>query len=145
MNNANKTFGQRFLEDLNAAKNEKANIFKLLSSTLETINLTPADEVKKATDIESVAALKAAKAGYNAHHGACMFGDDYIYLSAKAYKDAGYGDITDFKQDFDNFVNKREHANTNTNIPMKFPSEALEQYFKSHPFPEFRTKQNLQK
>lgn len=112
MNNANKTFGQRFLEDLNAAKNKKANIFKLLSSTLETINLIPADEVKKATDIESVAALKAAKAGYNAHHGACMFGDDYIYLSAKAYKDAGYGDITDFKQDFNNFAKQKEHTNT---------------------------------
>ena len=40
-----------------------------------------------------------------------MFGDDYIYLSAKAYKDAGYGDITDFKQDFNKFVNKQEHAN----------------------------------
>lgn len=142
MNNANKTFGQRFLEDLNAAKNEKANIFKLLSSTLETINLTPADEVKKATDIESVAALKAAKAGYNAHHGACMFGDDYIYLSAKAYKDAGYGNITDFKQDFNNFAKQKEHqkkhtnTNTNTNIPMKFPSKAIEQYIKSHHLPK---------
>lgn len=127
MNNANKTFGQRFLEDLNAAKNEKANIFKLLNSTLETINLIPADEVEKATDIESVAALKAAKAGYNAHHGACMFGDDYIYLSAKAYKDAGYGNITDFKQDFNNFAKQKEHqkkhtnTNTNTNININIP------------------------
>ncbi len=127
MNNVNKTFGQRFLEDLNAAKNEKANIFKLLSSTLETINLIPADEVKKATDIESVAALKAAKAGYNAHHGACMFGDDYIYLSAKAYKDAGYGNITDFKQDFNNFAKQKEHQkehqkkHTNTNININIP------------------------
>ncbi len=112
MNNANKTFGQRFLETLNAAKNEKANIFKLLSSTLETINLIPADEVKKATDIESVAALKAAKAGYNAHHGACMFGDDYVYLSIKAYQDAGYGGIADFKQDFNNFAKQKEHTNT---------------------------------
>lgn len=112
MTNTNKTFGQRFVETLNAAKDEKANIFKLLNSTLETINLSPADEVKQATDLEGVAALKAAKAGYNALHGACMFGEDYIYLSAKAYKDAGYGNITNFKHDFNKFVQNKEPSKT---------------------------------
>jgi len=101
-----KTVGQQFLEVLNAAKNDKTNMFALLCATLEK-NKPPFLEkvdysavIGQITGLESVAAVKAAKAGVNARNGAFMFDEDYIYLTAKMYKDCGYGEINDFKRDF---------------------------------------------
>lgn len=108
----NKTFGQQFLEVLNAAKNDKEKMFTLLRSTLEKVNPFPSENinfpatVKQITDIDSIATMRAAKAGFNASHGAYMFAEDYIYLTAKAYKEQGLGNITDFKKDFRMFTDK---------------------------------------
>ncbi len=110
MSMQNKTFGQQFLEVLNVAKNDKSKMFMLLRSTLEKINPFPSEKVNfsavinQVTSLESIAAMKAAKAGFNARHGAYMFAEDYIYLSAKVYKDLGLGDIKAFKRDFSAFV-----------------------------------------
>jgi hypothetical protein len=108
----NKTLGQQFLEVLNAAKNDKEKMFTLLRSTLEKVNPFPSEginfpaTVKQITDIDSIASMRAAKAGFNASHGAYMFAEDYIYLTAKAYKEQGLGNITDFKKDFRMFTDK---------------------------------------
>ncbi len=106
MTTPQKTVGQQFLEVLNAAKNDKTNMFALLCATLEKNKPPFLDKVDypavigQITGLESVAAVKAAKAGVNARNGAFMFAEDYIYLTAKAYKDCGYGEIDDFKRDF---------------------------------------------
>ncbi len=121
MSMQNKTFGQQFLEVLNVAKSDKSKMFMLLRSTLEKINPFPSEKVNfsavinQVTSIESIAAMKAAKAGFNARHGAYMFAEDYIYLSAKVYKDLGMGDIQAFKRDFSAFVQGKE-APTKVNI-----------------------------
>lgn len=110
MTMTNKTMGQQFLEILNVAKDDKSRMFTLLRSTLEKVNPFPSEKInfpaviKQVTDLESVAAMKAARAGFNARHGAYMFAEDYIYLTAKAYKDVGHGEITDFKRDFNIFT-----------------------------------------
>ena len=124
MTTLQKTFGQQFLEILTIAKADKAKMFMLLRSTLEKINPFPSEPVNfsgmlsKVTDMESIAAMKAARAGCNARNGAYMFADDYIYLSAKAYKDQGLGDIADFKRDFGTFLknDNKEHEVTNNSI-----------------------------
>lgn len=114
MTTLQKTFGQQFLEILNVAKEDKSKMFTLLRSTLEKINPFPSEPVNfsgmlaKVTNMESIAAMKAARAGCNARNGAYMFADDYIYLSAKAYKDQGLGDISDFKRDFDSFLKNQD-------------------------------------
>ena len=114
MSTTNKTFGQQFLEVLNVAKSDKSKMFMLLRSTLEKINPFPSEKVNfsavinQVTNIESIATMKAAKAGFNARHGAYMFAEDYIYLSAKVYKDMGLGDIKAFKRDFSAFVQGQE-------------------------------------
>ncbi len=114
MNTQNKTFGQQFLEVLNVAKNDKSKMFMLLRSTLEKINPFPSEKVNfstvinQVTNLESIATMKAAKAGFNARHGAYMFAEDYIYLSAKVYKDLGMGDIKAFKRDFSAFIQGEE-------------------------------------
>lgn len=108
----NKTLGQQFLEVLNAAKNDKEKMFSLLRSTLEKVNPFPSENVnfpaavKQITDLDSIAAMRAAKANFNASHGAYMFAEDYIYLTAKAYKEQGLGNIADFKKDFRMFTDK---------------------------------------
>ena len=106
----NKTQGQHFLEVLGAAKDSKEKMFTLLRSTLEKVNPFPTEKLnfqttmKQITDIESIATMRAAKANFNASHGAYMFTEDYIYLTAKAYKDQGMGNIADFKKDFNMFT-----------------------------------------
>lgn len=106
MTMSNKTMGQQFLEVLNVAKDDKSKMFTLLCATLEKVNPFPTEKINfhnvinQVTNLESVAAIKAASAGFNARHGAYMFAEDYIYLTAKAYKDCGHGDINDFKRDF---------------------------------------------
>jgi hypothetical protein len=108
----NKTQGQQFLEILDLAKEskDKNKMFDLLRSTLEKINPFPTEKVnfknvmENVTDMDSVAAVKAARAEFNAYHGAYMFADDYIYLTAKAYKDEGLGNIESFKHDFTAFT-----------------------------------------
>jgi len=105
-----KTHGQQFLEVLNAAKDSKEKMFTLLRSTLEKVNPFPdeklnfQDTIKQITDMDSIASMRAAKANFNASHGAYMFTEDYIYLTAKAYKDQGMGNIGDFKRDFNIFT-----------------------------------------
>ena len=105
-----KTHGQQFLEVLNAARDNKDKMFTLLRSTLEKINPFPTEKVnfptvmKQITEQESIATMRAAKANFNASHGAYMFAEDYIYLTAKAYKDQGLGGINDFKRDFNLFT-----------------------------------------
>ena len=112
MTTQKKTQGQQFLEVLNSAKNDKEKMFTLLRSTLEKVNPFPSENinfpatVKQITDIDSIATMRAAKAGFNASHGAYMFAEDYIYLTAKAYKEQGLGNITDFKKDFRMFTDK---------------------------------------
>lgn len=109
----NKTQGQQFLEVLNAAKDSKEKMFTLLRSTLEKVNPFPTEKInfqttiKQITDMESIASMRAAKANFNASHGAYMFTEDYIYLTAKAYKDQGMGNITDFKRDFNVFTSEK--------------------------------------
>ena len=121
MSTQNKTFGQQFLEVLKVAKNDKSKMFMLLRSTLEKINPFPSEKVNfsavinQVTSMESIAAMKAAKAGFNARHGAYMFAEDYIYLSAKVYKDLGLGDIKAFKRDFSAFV-QSENTPTRINV-----------------------------
>ncbi len=106
----NKTMGQQFLEVLNSAKDDKEKMFTLLRSTLEKVNPFPTEKInfpqvmKNVTEIDSIASMRAAKAGFNASHGAYMFAEDYIYLTAKAYKERGLGNITDFKRDFRMFT-----------------------------------------
>ncbi len=106
----NKTLGQQFLEVLNSAKNDKEKMFTLLRSTLEKVNPFPTEKInfakvmQQVTEQDSVATMRAAKASFNASHGAYMFADDYIYLTAKAYKEQGMGGITDFKRDFRMFT-----------------------------------------
>ena len=110
MTTHNKTQGQQFLEVLGAAKDSKEKMFTLLRSTLEKVNPFPTEKLnfqttmKQITDIESIATMRAAKANFNASHGAYMFTEDYIYLTAKAYKDQGMGNIADFKKDFNMFT-----------------------------------------
>ena len=106
----NKTHGQQFLEVLGAAKDSKEKMFTLLRATLEKVNPFPTEKInfqtamKQITDIESIATMRAAKASFNASNGAYMFTEDYIYLTAKAYKDQGMGNIADFKKDFNMFT-----------------------------------------
>lgn len=106
----NKTQGQQFLEILGIAKDDKDKMFMLLRSTLEKVNPFPTEKinfgtvVSQITDLDSVASMKAAKAGFNARHGAYMFAEDYIYLTAKAFKDQGLGDVKKFKYDFNVFT-----------------------------------------
>ena len=125
MTTLQKTFGQQFLEILNVAKEDKSKMFTLLRSTLEKINPFPSDPVNfsgmlaKVTNMESIAAMKAARAGCNARNGAYMFADDYIYLSAKAYKDQGLGDIADFKRDFDLFLKNDDKSYSSANNKVK--------------------------
>ena len=113
-----KTFGQQFLEVLNAAKNDKEKMFNLLKSTLEKVNPFPTEKVdfsttlKQITDIDSIATMRAAKANFNASHGAYMFTEDYIYLTAKAYKEQGLGNIADFKHDFKLHTSEKSNANS---------------------------------
>lgn len=113
----NKTQGQQFLEVLSAAQNNKEKMFTLLRSTLEKVNPFPTEKVNfgaivsQVTDMESVAAMKAARAGFNARHGAYMFAEDYIYLTAKSFKDQGLGDIKKFKYDFNLFTQAQDMAN----------------------------------
>ena len=110
MTTHNKTQGQQFLEVLGAAKDSKEKMFTLLRSTVEKVNPFPTEKLnfqttmKQITDIESIATMRAAKANFIASHGAYMFTEDYIYLTAKAYKDQGMGNITDFKKDFNLFT-----------------------------------------
>lgn len=113
-----KTHGQQFLEILNVAKDDKSKMFTLLRSTLDKANPFPSEKVdydnviNQVTDFDSVASMKAARAGFNARHGAFMFAEDYIYLTAKAYKDQGLGDVESFKKDFKNFVNNSHNGNS---------------------------------
>ena len=110
MNTQNKTLGQQFLDVLHVAKDDKSKMFTLLCATLEKINPFPSEKVNipdmlsQITSLESVASMKAAKANFNASHGAYMFSEDYIYLTAKAYKDHDLGNIADFKRDLNVFV-----------------------------------------
>ena len=102
----NKTLGQQFLEVLNASKEDKEKMFTLLRSTLEKVNPFPTEKVdftkvmQNVTEQDSIATMRAAKASFNAKQGAYMFSEDYIYLTAKAYKEQGMGGITDFKREF---------------------------------------------
>ena len=118
MTTHNKTQGQQFLEVLGAAKDSKEKMFTLLRSTLEKVNPFPTEKLnfqttmKQITDIESIATMRAAKANFNASHGAYMFTEDYIYLTAKAYKDQGMGNITDFKKDFNLFTTEKVNVVT---------------------------------
>ena len=113
MTTQTKTQGQQFLEVLNAAKNDKEKMFTLLRSTLEKVNPFPTEKInfsatmKQITDLESIATMRAAKANFNASHGAYMFTEDYIYLTAKAYKEQGLGNIGDFKRDFNIFTSEK--------------------------------------
>lgn len=106
----NKTLGQQFLEVLSSAKNDKEKMFTLLRSTLEKVNPFPTEKIdfpkvmQQVTEQDSIATMRAAKANFNASHGAYMFAEDYIYLTAKAYKEQGMGSITDFKRDFRMFT-----------------------------------------
>lgn len=106
----NKTLGQQFLEVLSLAKNDKEKMFTLLRSTLEKVNPFPAEKIdfpkvmQQVTEQDSIATMRAAKANFNASHGAYMFAEDYIYLTAKAYKEQGMGSIMDFKRDFRMFT-----------------------------------------
>lgn len=116
-----KTQGQQFLEILSIAKEDKTKMFKLLHSTLEKVNPFPSEKlnfhniINQVTDLDSVAVMKAAKAGFNARNGAYMFVEDYIYLTAKSYKDQAMGGIEDFKRDF----KKYEHSLENTVVIKK--------------------------
>lgn len=113
----NKTQGQQFLEVLSAAQDNKEKMFTLLRSTLEKVNPFPTEKVNfgaivsQVTDMESVAAMKAARAGFNARQGAYMFAEDYIYLTAKSFKDQGLGDIKAFKHDFNLFTQEKNPVN----------------------------------
>lgn len=106
----NKTQGQQFLAILGVAKDDKDKMFTLLRSTLEKVNPFPSEKVNfsniisQITDMDSIAAMKATQAGYKALVGNGMFAEDYVYLTAKAYKDYGMGNIKDFKHDFKQFT-----------------------------------------
>ncbi len=119
INTQNKTMGQKFIEVLNSAKNDKEKMFTLLRSTLEMVNPFPTEKVnfpevmKNVTEIDSIASMRATKASFNASHGAYMFADDYIYLTAKAYKEQGLGNIAEFKRDFRVFTDGKIKINNN--------------------------------
>lgn len=114
----NKTLGQQFLEVLNAAKNDKEKMFTLLRSTLEKVNPFPSKKVDfsaimaNVSNMESVASIKAVKANFNASHGAYMFAEDYIYLTADVYKKNGLGGIAEFKSEFEKFAKKTNNTKT---------------------------------
>lgn len=107
-----KTQGQMFLEVLKTAGNDKNKMFTLLCSTLEKSNPFPSEKIdfshmiSQIKEEESLVALNTTKAGLKAWRGDYMFADDYIYLTAKAYKDQGLGDIKNFKTNFKQFTMK---------------------------------------
>lgn len=110
-----KPYAHRFLDLLVFVKNDKEKLFKLLTATIQTLNPLPEIPVdfknisEQITDLESVAAMKAKKAHVNLMVGKYLFADDYIYLTAKAYHDEGFGNIKSFKQDFERFTTAHPH------------------------------------
>ena len=118
MTTQKKTQGQQFLDVLSSAKNDKEKMFTLLRSTLEKVNPFPTEKVdfskaiNQITDMDSIASMKIAKANFNASHGAYMFFDDYIYLTANAYKENNLGSIADFKSDFKDFIDGNNKGKT---------------------------------
>lgn len=98
----NKSKGQQFLLDLDTARDDMQKMFTLLRSTLEEFKpyVSLSEKISQVTDLDSVASLNSTKASINVSRGFCVSAEDFIYLTAKAYKDHGYGDIKSFKRDF---------------------------------------------
>ena len=100
--NKKPTTGQLFKAAWEATEGDKDKTFRLLSAALEKTRSNP----DKITDNDTVATLKARVAEYNASKGCELNPEDYVYMAAKKYKDAGHGDITHFKGDFKKFIEK---------------------------------------
>ncbi len=98
--NKKPTTGQLFVAALEATKGDKDKTFRLLSAALEKTRSNP----DKITDNEALVSFKARLAEYNAGKGCELNPEDYVYMAAKKYKDAGHGGIAQFKDDFKKFI-----------------------------------------
>ena len=110
--NKKPTTGQLFVAALEATKGDKEKTFRLLSAALEKTRSNP----DKITDNEALVSFKARLAEYNAGKGFELNPEDYVYMAAKKYKDAGHGGIAQFKDDFKKFIETGSLNRTNMNI-----------------------------
>lgn len=98
------TPGQLFIQALEATKADKNKMFQLLSTALETTRANPNNKI---SDDETLVEFKARLAQYNAKIGCELNPEDYVYMTAKKYKDAKHGSIAEFKKDFQMFTQRK--------------------------------------
>lgn len=121
-----KTVGQLFTETLEATKADKDKMFRLLSAALEKTRANPSNKI---SDNDTLVEFKARLARYNAKMGCELNPEDYVYMTAKKYKDAGYGNIVDFKKDFKTFSEKGILQQTpNHQMPQSMQAERAYTY-----------------